>query len=257
VSADGLVQAIGVGDGIGVVAFLRQGNLTHADTVMINVTDAAAPPMLAGLTIHPDASDSAKTAMEVPKALGARAIDSSGAPMTGLSVYYTSLDYTTATIDRTTGFLTPIRPGHVAIVATATAYGVTKADTLPFTIGFPLTLFVTISARTNASGQVVNGFTPEEITLGPGATVIFSNNTVAPTDVTFDDPTNVAQGDPYCAFLPPCEAGDIEAWARDPADPFGTSASRVRRFPVPGTYNFHSTLFGSHGSIVIADEHTP
>jgi plastocyanin len=244
-----------VGDGIGVVAFLRQGNLTHADTVMINVTDAAAPPMLAGLTIHPDASDSAKTAMEVPKALGARAIDSSGAPMTGLSVYYTSLDYTTATIDRATGFLTPIRPGHVTIVATASAYGVTKADTLPFTIGFPVTLFVTISAHTNASGQVVNGFTPEEVILGPGAIVIFVNATGAPTDVTFDDPTNVAQGDPYCSFFPPCEAGNIEAWARDPADPYGTSASRVRRFPVPGTYHYHSTIFGTTAAIVIADEH--
>ena len=48
-----------------------------------------------------------------------------------------------------------------------------------------------------------------------------------------------------------------EPFALEPGDDTGLSAVRARAFPVPGTYNFHSTLFGTTGIIVIADESTP
>jgi hypothetical protein len=163
-----------------------------------------------------------------------------------------------ATIDRTTGLLQPLRPGHLLVIATATAYGVAKTDTLPFTIGYPVALALTITAQKTASGQIVSGFTPQRLVLGPGGRVFMSNATDVPTDITFDDPTNVAQVDEYCqppytTILPGlCGSGNVDAFSKGPGGP----GLRARRFPVPGTYTYHSTIFGTTGTIVVVDEPT-
>jgi hypothetical protein len=263
VSAEGLVRVIKSGSQIPVVATLTVGNLRHADTVLINVTDVATPPVLAALSIHPDSGDSAKTATGASKSIVARARTADDTVIAGLSVYYASLDPTVATIDRATGFLQPVRPGHVNVVATATAYGVTKADTLPFTIGYPVTgLFINITAQRTASGQTVGGFSPARLVIGPGGTVLILNSSGMVTDMTFADPTNVMQADLYCGppwtFIWPyaCGSGNVEAFAREPGDQFGGTAVRARSFPVPGTYTYHSTIFGTTGTIVVVDEST-
>jgi plastocyanin len=253
VSVDGLVRVLKIGSKIPVVATLAVGNLRHSDTVYINATDLATPPSLATFSIHPTPPDSAKSA--VAKMMVARAMTADSTPISGLSVYYEVSDRTIATIDRASGLLQPLRPGHLSVIATATAYGVTKTDTLPFTIGYPVALQLGVMAQKNASGQIVNGFSPARLELGPGGSVIFFNQTVVPTDITFDDPTNVAQNDAYCGTLPSfCGGGNIDAWARDPDDQSGLTAIRIRRFPVPGTYTFHSTIFGTTGTIIVVDE---
>lgn len=255
VSADGLVRVIKIGNRIPVVATLAVGNLRHADTAFINVTSLATPPVLATFSIHPTPPDSAKTAE--PKTIVARATTADSTEITGLAVYYKVSDPTTATIDRATGYLAKVRPGHVTVTATATAYGVTRTDTVTYVLGYPLLQTFNITARTNASGQTVNAFSPVRLELGPGGSVLFFNLTAIPTDVTFDDPTNVAQNDDYCGFLAfLCGSGNIDAWAKDPNDPSGLTAARTRRFPVPGTYTFHSTIFGTTGTIVVVDEST-
>ena len=255
VSADGLVRVIKTGSRIPVVASLAVGNLRHADTAFFNVTSLATPPVLATFSIHPTPPDSAKTADS--KTIVAQAATADGMAITGLSVYYTVSDPTTAMIDRVTGFLWKVRPGHVTVTATATAYGVTKTDTVTYVLGYPLIQLLTITAQKNASGQIVNGFSPARLELGPGGSVFINNATGIPTDVTFDDPTNVAQDDVYCGFSPSfCGSGNIAAWAKDPNDPSGITAVRLRRFPVPGTYTFHSTIFGTTGTIVVVDERT-
>jgi hypothetical protein len=257
VDPDGLVHAIGSGSALAVVATLTQANHTHADTVLINVTDDAPPPVLATFSIQPLPGDSAKTSADVQKSLQARTEDADGVQIDGLSVAYATSDPTTANIDRSTGVIQPIRPGHVTVVATATAYGITKADTLPFTIGHPLTLLMSIALQRNASGQQVAAFVPNHLVMGTGGVVLIFNPTTVATDITFDDPTNVAQADDFCAFLPDfCGTGNIDAFATDPSDPSGTSGDRARRFPVPGTYRFHSTIFGTTGAIDIIDERT-
>jgi hypothetical protein len=59
----------------------------------------------------------------------------------------------------------------------------------------------------------------------------------------------------YCGFLPAlCGSGNISAWARDTSDASGISAIRTRRFPVPGTYTYHSTIFGTTGKIIVVDD---
>ncbi|HXT48862.1 MAG TPA: Ig-like domain-containing protein [Gemmatimonadaceae bacterium] len=258
VDSTGLVHAVGVGDQVAIVASLEENNILHADTLVLNITSEASPPPIATFTIHPDVGDSAKIAAASNVTLVPRAADGDGTPISDVAVYFTSSDPSVATIDRTTGLLAPNRPGSVTIYATTTTYGVTKADTLPYIIGHPITLAMEIVSQTDASGHAVNVFSPSTVELGPGATVLFGNVTPFPTDVTFDDPTNVAQADLYCGFLPSlCGTGNIDAWAKDPTDDSGITGLRARRFPVPGTYTFHSTIFGSTGTIVIADEHTP
>jgi hypothetical protein len=262
VSADGLVHVLKSGSRIPIMATLAVGNLRHADTVLINVTDVAPPPVLAALSIHPLAGDSAKSALAISTTLEARAIAGDSTAIFGLVVYYSSLDRTIATIDRTTGAVQALRVGHVMMIATATAYGVTKADTLPFTIGYPVLQYLSITAQHNANGQTVGAFPPNSIIMGPGGAVWFSNQTTIATDVTFDDPTNVLQVDAYC--VPPfsilfpllCGSGNIEAFALDPEGPIASNGFRARRFPVPGTYPFHSTINGTSGTIVVVDEST-
>lgn len=258
VSADGLVHVIRTGTNVPVVATLVVGNVRHADTVLINVTGTATPPVLTSFSIHPDAHDTAAAAAGEYQGLSARARGADSAQITGLAVYYESLDRTVATIDRSTGLFQPTRPGHVTVIATATAYGVTKADTLPFTVGYPVGgIIINVQAQKDASGHPVNGFVPSDITVGVGAILLFFNNTGVATDLTFDDPTNIAQDDRDCAFLPWfCGTGSIAAWAKDSSDPTGLSAARARRFPVPGTYPYHSTIFGTTGRIVVVDPRT-
>jgi hypothetical protein len=240
------------------VATLAVGNLRHSDTVFINATSTAAPPVLSALSIQPVPGDSAKVATGTTKLIEPRALAADSTPIAGLAVFYESLDPTTATVDRSTGFFRALRPGHVAVVATATAYGVTKSDTLPMRIGYPVNgIRILVIWRRSATGQEVARFEPADITVGPGATILFINTTTSPTDITFDDPSNVAEVPEYCAFAPPlCGAGNIDPWVRDPADQSGLSAYRIRRFPVLGTYAFRSTLSGASGKIVVADVDT-
>jgi hypothetical protein len=262
VSADGLVHAIKSGTQIPVVATLTVDNLRHADTVLINVTDEATPPVLASLSIQPDSGDSAKTALDVNRSVTTHTLAADGSPISGLAVYYTTLGSDVATIDRATGFLFPVHPGHVTIVASATAYGVSRTDTLRYTIGYSVQRELDVVAQVSASGQTVGGFNPPVIFVGPGARIIIVNQTNLATDLTFDDPTNVARDEEFC--VPPyidafpffCEDGNVEAFANDPNDPSGASIFRFRRFPVPGTYRYHSTIFGTTGTIVVVDEST-
>ena len=255
VSADGLVHVIKSGNKIPVVATLAVGNLRHSDTAFINVTDVATPPVLAAFSIHPIPPDSAKTGDT--KLIAPRAMAADSTPIPGLSVYYTVSDPTTATIDRALGMLTRVRTGEVTVIATATAYGVTKADTVTYRIGNPTTGVISITAMRDASGKAINGFLPGYLLIGPGALVEFINGTGVATDVTFDDPTNIVPDAVYCASLGAlnptfCEGGNVVAFPTDPDAP--VSGLRLRRFPVPGTYHYHSTIFGTSGTIVVSDD---
>lgn len=256
VDADGLVHARKVGSLVKVVASLAQGNLVHADTVVITVTNTASPPVLAALSIHPVPPDSAKLAVSTTKVVTARLLKADSTTIPGLAVYYTSSDPTTAKIDRTTGRITPVRPGTVTIIASATAYGITRADTLPYVIGYPVLMPVTVTTQVNASGELVAGFDPNVITIGTGGTILIVNPPTSGVmiDMTFDDPTNVAGASQYCTPFVNygCGSGNIAAFG---GDSIATNNIRARSFPVPGTYPFRSTIFGTTGKIVVVDEH--
>jgi hypothetical protein len=257
VDSTGLVHVIGSGDQVAIVASLEQNNVLHSDTLVMNITDESSPPTMATFTIHPDVGDSAKVGSSTNATVLPRAYTADGTPIPDVAVYFSTSDVITATINRTTGFLTPDHPGHVDVYATTTTYGVTKVDTLPYTIGHPIILVLDIPPKVQPNGQTIPVFSPDSAELGPGAYVLFGNELGPATDVTFDDPTNVAQEDEFCALAESlCGSGNIAPWTFDPNDPSGLSAIRVRQFNVPGVYTYHSALFGSTGVIVIADEST-
>lgn len=256
VDADGVVHALRTGDDIEVIATLTVGNVTHADTARVKITADTAPPTLVALSIQPEAGDSAKYALStgffaIGKILAARPTTSSGDVLFGVPVRYESLDYTVATIDPWTGAITAVRTGPVTFVASTTVYGITRADTLPFTIGLPLVGIVNVRPEAGAAGTV---FSPSTTTVGVGGTVIWMNPNDRLTDVTFDDPTNVLQDDMMCAILGVCGNGQIDAFG-SAENQAPATIMRARRFPLPGDYSYVNTLSGATGTVHVVDEH--
>ena len=145
--------------------------------------------------------------------------------------------------------------GEVKLIASATAYGVTRADTLPFTIGLPLVALVTVQTRVDAHGDTVPVFPASSTLIAVGGDVVFTNQTSLAVDVVFDDPTNVAQDDLLCDALGAdapdlyCSSGNIAAWSFSEDDPgFGL---RYRQLRAPGTYHYHDSRSGAGGTITV------
>lgn len=268
VDAHGVLRAIGPTQNVVVVATLTRGDLTHSDTTYVTVTTATPVPVLGALSIEPPPGDSAKhsltgTFLQPQKALTAVLTDTAHRQLTGLAVRYESLDPTTANIDPLSGLITPSRVGPVTFTASATAYGVTRADTLDFTIGLPLLIPVTVQRGLDANGNVAAVFTPNDIVIGVGGDVYFHWNasTSPSTDVTFDDPSKVYPDDLACLTFSPlgledlaCGTGNIAAFTRDTTPTGFLHNHRLRQFRAPGTYHFRSTIYGTGGTITVQAE---
>lgn len=272
---------------VAIVATLTTNNLKHSDTLWVKVVDEAAPPVLASLSIQPISPDSAKWgALGAKGAQGlsgtfglkplvARAFDTGGAPIPDLLVDYRSSDPTTARIDFENKLI-GVRPGRMTLYASATAFGVSKADTLPFRIGWPLVREIELSSTAPAVGSSANVFTPSEIKVGTGGLVFFTNLSDMVADVTFADgslPT-IAAGNTFsefanpamgqvgfswqllCVFIPTLECG-TGGNAVIPATfvpQVSTASSALRVFSAPGTYEYQSTTHGVSGRITVVDE---
>ncbi|HEU4642100.1 MAG TPA: Ig-like domain-containing protein [Gemmatimonadaceae bacterium] len=253
VTADGVLHAIGSGAAIPVIAELTMGNIKHTDTALVDITTDSAPPMLGSFSIHPLAGDSAiweANRLEDFPLRGPVMItphDADGNPITGIGVYFASSDTTVATIDRQTGELNGLRPGQITITASTTAYGVVRADTLPFTITMP-TVMAIFAVPTNPDAPDADiVFQPKSVTIAAGGTVLFARGIFSAIEITFDDTTNVAEDHLFCY----CGSGNISTFGGDTLDPFANGV-RARSFPVPGTYVFHtSELGGATGSVVV------
>lgn len=284
VTADGLLHAVKAGAGVQVIAEYAVGNLRHSDVVLVNVTaDNPAPQMLASFSIHPVPPAEAKMnvfhlndlnafALAPPAIfaylpqivsaglftrLTARATDAAGHAIPKFAASFTSTDPTVATINRSTGAITAVRPGQVTILATTTVYGITKSDTLSYTILPPALGAVVIKRRATSLGMTAVTFGPSEITIAPGAMMIWLNSSGEPVDVTFDDPTNVVAGTVGCGAGDPGEAGDAPAFGvpldPDPEAPPSAANCRTRSFPVAGVYPYHSTATGATGRVVVTE----
>lgn len=269
VSRDGLLQARRAAAGVRVIAELTaEGNVRHADTAYVNVTANPNPPIPATLSITPQTPEEATWPMLSQKAvvgqlfleqiagipvwpvLPLRAFDESGNPITGLAIEYRSLDPRIAEVDPVTGMVTQtLAPGEVGIVARTVAYGVVKTDTAFFTVTLPLVHVVLI----NDWSAGVPVMDPSEVTIRPGGYVFWVSALSSPVDITFDDPTNIEELTEVCAILGGdfCGGGDIAPIDGSSGDVM--DAARGRRFPVPGSYAFRSTLTGLSGRVIVAD----
>jgi len=264
VTQAGLLTASGLTASTLVVASLTTGGVTHADTATVAVTPDPAGLVLSTLSIDPVAPDSAKfalggTILEPIRTLTPTLLDQNGAPLLGLPVRFTSLDRRVANIDPWSGTISGLSIGSVSFVATATAYGVTLADTLPYTIGYPGNVELEISYP--RFGFKMGSFRPDEVTIGVGGVIAWRNSTGGVfVDITFDDPTNVGAVPEYeaCAIGAPCDAGNVPAFGYSEVivdfDDFYRNWTRARRFNAPGVYHYRSTLMGTEGTIIVVDE---
>lgn len=281
VGADGLIRALKAGTNVKVIAELTAGNVRHADTVTVNVTTVAAPPTLASLSIHPVPPDSARwpadfagvgsdgleglppvvLQLALPvifgKTLTIRAMDTSGHAISGLAVQITSSDETVAAYTSNLfggPAVRPRRPGTTAFIATATAYGVTRTDTLPFTITMPgLAVLILQSPAATPGGTASVGVDPAEVTINRDGVAVWLNATGRPVDLVFDDSTDVAESPWQCGDDDPGGAGNVAAFGDATGNTASAANCRMRRFPVAGVYTYRSTTTGAAGRIVVTD----
>lgn len=282
ITPDGVLHARKAGQGILVIGEVTaEGNVRHADTAIVNVTANPNPPVLTSFSIHPVPPDSAVLAYQStgatspasrwllttagvtkgvaflwsPPPPSARAQDAGGVPITNLVIDYRSLDATVAYYYNSQTLILS-QPGQVALVASTTAYGVTKADTAVFTVSLPIAQGVQIVQAADG----VASFKPSEIRLRPGGYVFWFNGTANGVDVSFDDPTHAVEITPLCqkfgaAF---CGTGDIPA-SLDPL-PSGTAGLgltvRGRQLIAPGVYTYHSSAISASGRIIVTDSAT-
>ncbi len=161
--------------------------------------------------------------------------------------------------------------GTVVLRATATVYGVTVSDSVVVTVIPALSATVAIVQQpSRTTGQPINAFSPDSFTISAGGIVKWRiDNTLSPPDsidVVFDHPPGPVQGvdttavsqnafliEPY-----PFEAagGNIAPFVPTDTVPYRTppplEGVRARQFPVPGTYHYHSALYGTTGVIVVS-----
>ena len=275
VSPDGVLEARAPGTGIQVVAELvAEGNVRHVDTAFVNVTSELPPAMLDTLSIEPLLPATTQWSMlplsgiwgqilflftgtSYAPVLAPRAVDVNGDPVPGLAIEFESLDPDVVEVDPRTAFVNyPYQAGEAAIVARTTAYGVTRADTVVFTVTLPVIHGIEIESRGEGKPPVLSS---TDVTIRPGgyvswANLVFDGDSLS---VTFDDPTGVEAAAPICAafglpYPAHCDAGNIAPFMSETGDYF--QFIRIRHFPQPGVYPYRIEPLGTTGRIVVTGE---
>jgi hypothetical protein len=229
-------------------------NATHADTVLIQVTDTIPRHHLATLSVQPAPGDSAKRALDygtLTGALGAstaffrwsvKAVDASGAVIcdsTGcpLVIDYRSSDPSVASLNDAHTHLSANRPGHTVLTAATWAYGVEKRDSVVFTIGYKTNMTIPIGLSVQTGSVIAMFGAPKRLVLGVNALVtwecvgkaIFDNGggpvlggvplCDRPVDVVFDHPAGIDTGSSAfflgAIHVGPNGSGNIPAFGGD------------------------------------------
>lgn len=265
VSATGVLKALAPAASTVVRASTTRNGLTLVDSAFVSVVSGSPTQKLAQLAIEPNPGDSAKVAAgEFAKILRLIRTDSAGNNMPALLVSVRSSDPSAATITQSSNDINiePIHPGRVFFYVSSYAYGTAVRDSLSFLIGWPVKGFITAYTRfkTGNSDPLID-FHPRRATIGVGACLVWINSNAIDVDITFDDPSHA--GPPSnignCAILRMfhLDSGNIAAF-RGVSKPTTFedifSMMRGRTFSVPGTYTYHSKLYGTTGTIVVCDE---
>lgn len=268
-----------------VVASLQDSasNVTHVDTMYITVTTTVPTTPLASLALVRQPGDS-KLAVATQSLWRLFPIDTlhvtaTGADATDLRsrviLRFRSSDTSVARVDPVSGFVQGLQPGTVTIRVGTTYYGVTKQDSVQLTIGNPVVVAVRAYpvVSPTVAGQYLRIYDPNTITVGVGGTVVFYAGVASdpsPTplswDVVFDSPDEA-----QASTIPPVILGSLggntgigDIATTPPALLSGGAAlnpacvsllaclGATRSFPHAGTYHYHSALYGTSGTIVVA-----
>lgn len=271
VTREGRVVALGhVAAPVAVIATLTVNDVTHADTVMVVVDDQASPPRLKTFSAHPVPPDSAKTGSGPLDYLPLFASDSNDVPLAmtsgfnaGYPVRYRSSDPTVGSIDPTSGAITGSRPGRVTMYASTTLYGIAKADTVAWRIGWPIMASLGLAIQ-SAGGLTAPAFFPSEVIVGTGAVVSWVIHPPIPeTDITFDDDDvpnllNLDAGETRVVeFSRMFSCGydgafDCEQSGNIMLGP--TVPGAFRTLAAPGIYEYRSVALGVSGRVIVVDE---
>ncbi len=294
VTPNGLLTALAVTSETRITVTVTAGQLKHADTALVRVTNLTSPPVLDTLSIQPLAPDSAVVSIEiggnhwtatlldifgvVPAfrvlRVPARMVTSFGEPIADLMLDYTSLDPAIADFPtRRTPELQVFRPGQARLVARATAYGIPKADTMTFTVTMPVTQTVDaalVSGAVRFFGVTAEGRSSEaviptsDVRIAPYGIVGWGNKSADSVDVVFDDPTDVVSPPPaLCEALQSelgpndlCGAGNfvMTPGGSSLTEAYQTISFRLRQFPKPGIYPFHSMRYGASGRVIVTND---
>ena len=262
INSAGLVTTKQAGQ-VTVLATLKIGRLTLADTGTI-VVNAVTPPLPVFTTFS-----LLGTFPEIAvfgTFITPSTLDADGNPIPNAAVYFRSSDSTAASIDQY-GNVTPNKPGPVTFYAEATIYGVSKVDSLSWTVPQPFITYDIILPRTPVNSTTpVSYFTPGTVDIQAGGFVIWLNQSGQNADIVFDDSSAVGSVDPntwewifqglYNIGTPanPDTSGNVVAFAAEDSTSFTDGVGvRIRYFANSGTYPFHSALYGTAGVVVVSD----
>jgi len=250
VTNDGLLHARSPGSRIAVIISQQIGNVTHADTTLVNIFANPDTQPLSRFSVR--LVDSTKRAQFGVYSYPITALDYAGAPVTGLVTYTTTADTTIAAPfgDRWGPVFRPKTIAQTLVTATTWRFGRVYTDT------FTLSVTRKLSGAFTVLDTVVRGvhslrMRPGRDTVGPGGDITWINATTAPFDVIFDDPTNVVAS-PKNRPAYRLDTGNILGVPSDTSLHIGTS--RLRRIVVPGTYPFHIVPGNVQGTLVITDQ---
>ena len=285
VSSTGLLTALAPTVGVFVVARHTIGQLTHADTAVVNVNASASNSELAQLTLQLSDTlyyDVVEQAIFTPTALDAQG-------NTIPNVVFRVSPGTPEILDTASGlgmtlmssynfFLFQRRAaGHARLIVEATVYGTSRVETIPFTVGWLHQALVGVQPQHRAGSQTLSGvFILSEDTIAVNGIVVWQTALPGqmPIDVVFDDSMAV-QGVDSATFqtgvgaylgstgsvIPMQGGGNIPTFAgldtlsvNQNGFAFTSPATRARSFPVAGTYRYHSVLYGTTGIIHVLPE---
>lgn len=287
VSSTGLLMAVAPDAGIRVIAAHTIGQVTRVDTATVNVNDVTPVPHVAALVQAFPPGDSARwTSATLTTTEGVfghpiatqSVLDSAGNPVPNVAIRFTASD-SVIMVDFSTfksilgfGALLPYRPERLKLIAEATVYGVSLTDTIQYTVGWPLVKVVHVVPWYPAGSRTpVGAFTPPVDTVAVGATVVWVNESGLPADVVFDDSTAAQSADSTAvntgvlAFtyrLHNQASGNLPVWTTklDTVAVYSDGSVQTypevqaRRFPVAGTYRYHSALYGTTGVLYVLPE---
>jgi hypothetical protein len=253
-------------------------HLTLVDTCFIQVTATSPASPLATFTIQPGFGATAMMPVDQSYTIRAMGTDAGGNSVKSFP-YFTSSDPNIAQIDRLNGQVVGRRTGDVTLYATTWSYGVAKRDSLAFSVVIPSQALVSaLPVTPTGSTQPVLTFWPQIVTIGAGGYVTWINKSYTDSiDVVFDDSMNVdsISYNNLAVFGFGTGEGNIPAWVQDPngtdeyvarfcryfggtppncssfVDGTRFAQARQRKFPVPGTYHYHSTKWAATGTIIV------
>lgn len=280
VTPDGFVRARQPVKNVQVIAeIVDENNVRHADTAYVNVTSLESPPLPVKLEVTRERVD--WPIMEL-RAEGfgtyfvgwyitgggadpsggrpiVRVYDERGDTIPGLAIELQSLDEQIIQMMRGDAssyyYSATGRFGPVRIVGRTMAYGVALADTAEFVVTAPSVNEVIINEGPGGELRLW----PHEVVISPNGYVFWTNRTETPVDITFDDPTHVAEISWACELFGGimCGGGNIPPFDLSTGlvvtpllPPFATVG---RQFLAPGVYTYRSTLTGHVGRVVVIE----